>query len=65
MLDPDRYFRQEKKSSSGIERPVRRVGTWLHTPLNLPVSVKRLEGGCLLYTLVLGCSWANRSCGRV
>ena len=51
MLDPDRYFPQEKKPPSRIKsgRPGQAFG-FTHL-LGLRVSVKRLDGGCLLYTL--------------
>jgi hypothetical protein len=51
MLDPNRYFPQDKKWSSSIEnRPAEQAFGFI-PPLGLRVSVKRLEGGCLLYTL--------------
>jgi hypothetical protein len=58
MLDPDRYFPQDKKWSSSIEN--RRAGQAFGfiPPLSLRVSVKRLEGGCLPYTLA---DWRRQS----
>ena len=53
MLDPDRYFPQEKKLLSNIEN--RRAGRAFDFTASVDsrVRVKRLEGGCLLYTLAI------------
>jgi hypothetical protein len=53
MLDPDRYFPLEKKLLFNIEN--RRAGRafGFTASVDSHVRVKRLEGGCLLYTLTI------------
>jgi hypothetical protein len=64
MLHPDRYFPQEKKLLSNIEnrRAARAFG--FTASIDSCVRVKRLEGGCLLYTLTIACSRPRRTASQ-